>query len=113
MIRIGSLSEKHDRRAPKEGFSKNDCDSGAEFSDDDDEELPDQQYNDLSIPSLGNSTSMIPPSIDSNRNSLSRDALKLHRKNLASSNVVNPITKRKPASKSDRVAGSRFQSQMR
>ena len=47
MIRIGSLSEKHDRRAQKEGFANKECDSDA------DEEF----FND----GEQNSTFMIPP----------------------------------------------------
>ena len=33
MIRIGSLSEKHDRRAQKEGFANKEGDSDAEYFD--------------------------------------------------------------------------------
>ena len=36
MIRIGSLSEKHDCRAQREGFSNKESDSDAEFFEDED-----------------------------------------------------------------------------
>ena len=117
MIRIGSLSEKHDRRAQKEGFAnKEGGDSDAEFFDDDEQNI------DLSMPEFGNSTSMVPPSINSNRNSLTADALRQFRKNLPSSNFDNSKNKsasklsyasRGPLSKNQMVVGSRIRSHLR
>ena len=52
MIRIGGLSERHDRRAQKEGFADKECDSDDGLFDEED------------------STSMVPPSVNSNRHSL-------------------------------------------
>ena len=62
MIRIGGSSERHDRRAQREGFADKEA-SDAEFFND--EDSPNQVQNiDLSIPSFGNSTSIVPPSIN-------------------------------------------------
>ena len=107
MIRIGSLSEKHDRRAQKEGFANKEGDSDAEYFDDEEQNI------DLSMPEFGNSTSVVPPSINSNRNSLTADALRQFRKNLPSSNFDNTTTSTKSPSKAAKVAGGRFQTQIR
>ena len=66
MIRVGSLSEKHDRRAKKEGFAKTDGDSDGEFSDNDEENhekleslippLENQQFDDSEIPTFDETT---------------------------------------------------------
>ena len=57
---------------------------------------------------------MVPPSINSNRNSLTADALRQFRKHLPSSAFDNTTTtKRNSPSKADKVLGSRFQTQMR
>ena len=112
MIRIGSLSERHDRRAQKEGFdNKENNDSDAEF-------FEDEEQIDLSMLSFGNSTSMVPPSVNSNRNSLTADALRQFRKNLPSSNFDKSVSKlsyasRGPLSKNQMVVGSRPTSHLR
>ena len=107
MIRIGSLSERHDKRAQKEGFANKDGDSDEEF-------FNDEQNN--------NSTSMVPLSINSNRNSLAADDLRQYRKNLPSSNDETTINKsasklsyasRGPLSKKQMVVGSRLSSHLR
>ena len=58
MIRIGCLSERHDRRAQKEGFADKECDSDDGLFDEED------------------STSIVPPSVNSNRDSLTADVLR-------------------------------------
>ena len=78
MIRIGGLSERHDRRAQKEGFADKECDSDDGIFDEED------------------STSMVPPSVNSNRDSLTADALRQFRKNLPSSNFDNTTTTKIP-----------------
>ena len=95
MIRIGGLSERHDRRAQKEGFADKECDSDDGLFDEED------------------STSIVPPSVNSNRNSLTADALRQFRKNLPSSNFDNTTTTNKSLSKAAKVAGVRFQTQIR
>ena len=113
MIRIGSLSERHDRRAQREGFANKEGDSDTEFFDNEEQNI------DLSIPDIGNSTSMVPPSINSNRNSLSADALRQFRKNLPSTNFDNTsasklsYASRGPLSKNQMVVGSRITSHLR
>ena len=113
MIRIGSLSEKHDRRAQKEGFANKEGDSDAEFFDDEEQNI------DLSMPEFGDSTSVVPPSINSNRNSLTADALRQFRKNLPSTNFDNTsasklsYASRGPLSKNQMVVGSRITSHLR
>ena len=81
-----------------------------------------EQNNDLSMPEFGDSTSMVPPSIHSNRNSLTADALRQFRKNLPSSNFDNTKNKsasklsyasRGPLSKNQMVVGSRPTSHLR
>ena len=112
MIRIGSLSEKHDRRAQKEGFANKEGDSDAEYFDDEEQNV------DLSMPEFGNSTSVVPPSINSNRNSLTADALRQFRKNLPSTNFDNTsasklsYASRGPLSKNQMVVGSRITSHL-
>ena len=61
------------------------------------------------------STSMVQPSVNSNRDSLTADALRQFRKNLPSSNFNNTITSttNKSLSKAAKVAGIRFQTQIR
>ena len=100
MIRIGGLSERHDRRAQKEGFADKECDSDDGLFDEED------------------STSMVPPSVNSNRNSLTADALRQFRKNLPSSNFDKSVSKlsyasRGPLSKNQMVVGSRITSHLR
>ena len=101
MIRIGCLSERHDRRAQKEGFADKQCDSDDGLFDEED------------------STSMVPPSVNSNRNSLSADALRQFRKNLPSTNFDNTsasklsYASRGPLSKNQMVVGSRPTSHLR
>ena len=97
MIRIGGLSERHDRRAQKEGFADKECDSDDGLFDEED------------------STSIVPPSVNSNRDSLTADALRQFRKNLPSSNFDNTTTSttNKSLSKAAKVAGIRFQTQIR
>ena len=81
MKRIGSLSEKYDRRAQAEGFTKKrEGDSDAEFSENEDIPIQKSQQKNLtnySIPDL-NSTEPVNP----NFNSLLGDALRDFRKNL-------------------------------
>ena len=95
MIRIGCLSERHDRRAQKEGFADKEGDSDDGLFDEED------------------STSMVPPSVNSNRDSLTADALRQFRKNLPSSNFDNTTTTNKSLSKAAKVAGGRFNAQIR
>ena len=57
---------------------------------------------------------MVPPSINSNRNSLTADALRQFRKNLPSfDNATTAKDQRTPPTKATKVAGSRFQTQIR